>query len=128
MRPSGKGAPWPALCLLPLAAGCASTHYVEVYIADIAGSCELTADMGRSDIDHIYVFPSDVIVWVNATDRDVEISIDPGAVEALEFTLAPGKRAMTPVLEGAGGDSYMMNIECAEGGSSGPKIVVGDPP
>jgi hypothetical protein len=128
MRLSGKGAPWLALCFLPLVAGCASTHYVEIYIADVAGSCELTADMGRSAIENVYVFPGDVIVWVNATDDDVAVTIDPGVIEAPVFTLAPGKRAQTPVLTDASGDTFPISVECSEGGISGPKIVVGDPP
>jgi hypothetical protein len=113
---------------LPLVAGCASTHYVEIYIADVAGSCELTADMGRSAIENVYVFPEDVIVWVNVTDDDVVVTIDPGVIEASVFTLGPGKRAQTPVLTDASGNAFPISVECTEGGIAGPKIVVGDPP
>jgi hypothetical protein len=128
MRLSRKGAPWLALLILPLVAGCASTHFVEIYVADVGGSCELTADMGRSSIEKIYVFPEDVIVWVNATDADIEIEIDPGALDVTTVTVAPGKRAQTPVLTSASGTSYPISVRCAEGGIAGPKIVVGDPP
>jgi hypothetical protein len=128
MRLPGKGAPWLALSLLPLVAGCASTHYVELYVADVSGSCELTADMGRSSIEEVYVFPEDVIVWVNATGGDIEIVVDPGVLDETTMKLAPGKRVMTPILDVASGDSFPFSVTCSDGGISGPKIVVGDPP
>lgn len=128
MRLPGKGAPWLILVLLPLAVGCATSHYVEIYVAGSGSSCDLTADMGRSSIEEVYVFPKDVIVWVNTTDGDVEIEVDTGVLPVTFLKLAPGKRAMTPVLTAAGGDTFPISVKCADGGVSGPKIVVGDPP
>lgn len=127
------------LCLAVLIAsgfGCATVPTrVDIYIGTTAEGvgCD-PVDIEQDGLaDHVLVLPGDLLVLTNMQTKPVKVTIpralivEGGTGDHVEV-YDPYTRHAYEVYESAPGTLYSIEFTCDGGGTSGPKIVVGNPP
>jgi hypothetical protein len=104
--------------------GCESKHYVDVYVAS---DCQLYLMDRAAPLDPLMVFPGDYVIFNNMTDAEVKLDPYDGIFDKDEATIAPFKRVTLKVIHPGDLKDKNIVITCT-GGSTGPKVHVGEDP